>query len=61
MTNIGISERIVRALGGLLIIATAIQFRSWWGLAGALMLFTALLGWCGFYQFFGVNTCKVKK
>ena len=31
------------------------------GLAGAVAFLTGLLGWCGLYRLFGINTCSVDK
>jgi hypothetical protein len=58
--NIGKSDRIIRVLIGLIVIAVGAYFKSWWGAIGLLPIFTAALGWCPPYTLFGISTCKVK-
>ena len=57
--NIGKTDRIIRVLIGLIVIAVGAYFKSWWGAIGLLPIFTAALGWCGLYTLFGISTCKV--
>jgi len=59
--NIGDLDRLGRAIIGAIILALGIQFNSWLGLIGVIPLMTGLIGWCGLYAVFGINTCKVKK
>ncbi len=59
--NIGGLDRAIRLVLGVVIIGIGIKSRSWWGLIGVLPIFTALIGWCGMYNFLGINTCKIKK
>jgi hypothetical protein len=58
--NIGKTDRIIRALIGLIVIAVGVYLKSWWGAVGLVPLFTAAIGWCGLYTLFGMSTCKVK-
>ena len=58
--NIGKTERIIRVVIGLIIIAVGAYFKSWWGAIGLLPIFTAALGWCPPYTLFSISTCKVK-
>ena len=58
--NIGKTDRIIRVLIGLIVIAVGAYFKSWWGAIGLLPIFTAALGYCGLYTLFGISTCKVK-
>jgi hypothetical protein len=56
--NIGKTERIIRVIIGLIIIAVGAYFKSWWGAIGLLPIFTAVLGWCGLYTLLGISTRK---
>ena len=58
--NVGKTDRIIRLLLGLIIIAAGIYFSSWWGAIGAILLFTAAVGWCPLYLPFGLSTCATK-
>jgi len=58
--NIGKTDRIIRALIGLIVIAVGVYLKSWWGAIGLVPLFTAAIGWCGLYTLFGMSTCKAK-
>jgi hypothetical protein len=58
--NIGKTDRIIRALIGLIVIAVGVYLKSWWGAIGLVPLFTAAMGWCGLYTLFGMSTCKLK-
>ena len=62
MANIGTTERIVRIVVGLVLIALyfvdpAAPMR-WLFLLGIIPLATGLLGWCGLYTLLGINTCR---
>jgi len=62
--NIGKTERALRAIVGLALIAYAI-----WGTGsyavyawiGVVPLLTAVVGWCAPYALLGINTCSTKK
>ncbi len=58
--NVGKTDRIIRLLLGLIIIAAGIYFSSWLGAIGAILLFTAAVGWCPLYLPFGLSTCATK-
>jgi hypothetical protein len=58
--NIGSTDRIIRVIGGLLVIFIGIYFKSWWGVIGVLPIITAIIGWCPAYVPFGINSCKAK-
>ena len=60
--NVGPTDRIIRMiLGVIIIIAVGVIFNSWWGLIGVLLFLTGLIGRCGLYLPFKINTCKVKQ
>ena len=59
--NIGNIERIIRILGGLVLIALAATSTvGVWGWLGLVPLATGLVGWCPPYSLLGINTCKNK-
>ena len=59
--NIGDIERIVRIVGGLVLIALAATGTvGVWGWVGLVPLATGLTGWCPPYSLLGINTCKNK-
>ena len=59
--NIGNIERIIRIVGGLVLIAlSATGTVGVWGWLGLVPLATGLVGWCPPYSLLGINTCKNK-
>ena len=59
--NIGNIERVVRIVGGLVLIALAATGTvGVWGWLGLVPLATGLVGWCPPYSLLGINTCKNK-
>lgn len=56
--NVGKTDRILRIIGGLGIIATGVYFQAWWGVIGVVPLVTATFRWCPAYLPFGINTSK---
>ena len=58
--NIGKTDRIVRVLIGLIVIALGAYFKSWWGAIGLLPIITAAVGWCPPYRLLGISTHPVK-
>ena len=59
--NIGDIERIIRIVGGLVLIALAgTGTVGVWGWLGLVPLATGLVGWCPPYSLLGINTCKNK-
>ena len=59
--NIGNIERIIRIVGGLVLIALAATSTvGVWGWLGLVPLATGLFGWCPPYSLLGINTCKNK-
>jgi len=59
--NLGVSDRFIRIILGLVIIAIGVLYQSYWGVIGAIPLLTSLMGWCPAYQIFGLSTCGVKE
>jgi hypothetical protein len=59
--NIGNIERVIRIMGGLVLIALAATSTvGVWGWLGLVPLATGLTGWCPPYSLLGINTCKNK-
>ena len=59
--NIGNIERIIRIVGGLVLIALAATgMVGVWAWLGLVPLATGLTGWCPPYSLLGINTCKNK-
>ena len=56
--NMGLLDRRIRIVVGLLIIAAGIYFNTWWGLVGVVFLATSLISWCPLYLPFGLSTRK---
>ncbi len=58
--NVGVFDRIVRLIAGLVILTLGFVFKSWWGLVGLVPLMTAFMGCCALYTVFGFSTCRLK-
>ena len=56
--NMGILDRRIRIVLGLLIVAAGIYFKTWWGLVGVVFLATSLISWCPLYVPFRLSTRK---
>ncbi len=56
--NVGSTDRIIRLLIGLVIIAWGIYDGCWIGLVGIVPLMTALLNWCPLYIPLKLSTVK---
>ncbi len=56
--NVGKTDRIVRLILGLVVAISGIVFKSWLGLVGVVLVFTALVKWCPLYWPFGLTTCS---
>lgn len=58
--NVGGTDRVLRIVLGLVIIALGILYQSWWGLIGIVPLATAFINWCPLYTPFGISTIGKK-
>lgn len=57
--NVGMTDRIIRIVIGLVIVVLGVYFNSWWGLIGIIPLATGLFKWCPLYVPFKISTiCK---
>ena len=62
MCNMGKTDKIIRAIVGLALLAAAYLTPYWWlAIIGVIALGTALLTFCPMYAILGINTsCEVK-
>ena len=56
--NVGKTERVIRVIAGLAIIAAGFLYQSWWGAIGLVPLLTGATGYCPPYQMLGISTNK---
>ncbi|HKK04395.1 MAG TPA: DUF2892 domain-containing protein [Gammaproteobacteria bacterium] len=54
--NVGTTDRVVRVIVGLAIIAVGFYYQSWWGAIGLIPLLTGAFGWCPAYWPFKIST-----
>jgi hypothetical protein len=59
-TNMGQTDRILRAVIGAALVIWGLAAGNWLGLVGLVPLATAALGWCPAYTPFGISTCRTK-
>ncbi|MAL97300.1 MAG: hypothetical protein CL583_02520 [Alteromonadaceae bacterium] len=60
-TNMGTTDRIIRALVGVILIALVfVGPQTAWGWIGLVPLLTALVGICPAYSLLGIKTCKTR-
>lgn len=57
--NIGSTDRMLRVIAGVIIIAVGVYYQSWWGVVGLVPLLTGLFRFCPLYKMLGTNTCKL--
>ena len=60
-TNESRTDRTIRIVGGIVLLALGLVFGSWWGLVGLIPLMTGLAGWCPIYALFGFTTLRVHR
>lgn len=58
-TNMGMIDKVVRIVLGLVIIAWGVMANNWLGLIGLIPLATAAVGYCPAYTLIGINTCTI--
>jgi hypothetical protein len=57
--NVGSTDRIIRFILGIAIIAAGFYFQSWLGALGLILIGTAFINWCPIYAVLGLNTCPI--
>ena len=58
--NVGKTDRIIRTILGLAVIAIGLYFRSAWGFLGLIPILTSASGRCGFYVPLKIDTTEKK-
>jgi len=56
--NVGKSERLIRLAVGLALIGVSILWGGYWVILGAVILMTAIVGWCPISSLMRISTCK---
>lgn len=56
--NVGGIDRKVRIIAGLAIIGAGVATGQWWGVVGAVPLFTGLIRWCPLYVPLKLSSAK---
>ena len=59
--NVGMIDRILRALAGIALIAWALAGGPVWAWIGVVPLATAAMSWCPAYSLLGIKTCPANK
>ena len=57
-TNVGPTDRMIRILAGVAILAAGAYFKNWLGLSGLVPLVPGLVRHCPAYCVIGASTCK---
>lgn len=58
--NVGKADKIIRVILAVVSVYFAYTYSPWIYIITAILILTALTGFCGLYKVFGINTCKVK-
>ncbi|MCF7802271.1 MAG: DUF2892 domain-containing protein [Candidatus Marinimicrobia bacterium] len=56
--NMGTTDRTIRIILGIVILALGLIFANWWGLIGLIPLATGFIRWCPLYVPFKFSTDK---
>ena len=56
--NVGSTERTIRIVAGVVIIALGVYYQSLWGVIGLVPLMTGLFRFCPLYTILGITSCK---
>ncbi len=56
--NVGQTDKRIRMVIGVVVIAAGVYYQSWWGAVGLIPLMTAVTGYCLPYKLFNINTNK---
>ena len=58
--NVGKTDRSIRVVLGLVVVALGLYYGSWWGAIGLVPLITGLFGSCPAYWLLGISTCPMQ-
>ncbi|MCX7725716.1 MAG: DUF2892 domain-containing protein [Chitinispirillaceae bacterium] len=65
VVNEGKIDRVIRAVLGILLLILGFMLSGVYKIiiliAAAILIITAITGFCGLYAVLGINTCKIKK
>lgn len=56
--NVGGTDRGLRIVLGIAIIAVGVYYGSLWGILGVVILATGVFSWCGLYTLLDISTYK---
>jgi len=62
--NVGKVDRVIRIVAGFVLLSLVFVLEGnarWWGLVGLVPLATGLIGWCGLYVPFGIDTRRTQR
>jgi hypothetical protein len=54
--NVGILDRSIRFVLGVIIIAAGIYYQNWWGAVGLILLLTGFIAWCPVYSLLNIDS-----
>ncbi len=55
--NVGSTDRLLRLIAGVIILALGVYYQSFWGVLGLVLILTGVMRFCGLYALLGKNTC----
>jgi hypothetical protein len=59
--NVGKPDQIVRYVLALVFLVLTFTVSEWFFIGTLVMFFTAFFSFCGLYNLFGINTCKLEE
>lgn len=59
--NVGNSDKTIRIILGIVIIALGFYYESYWGAIGLIPLITGIIGTCPIYSLFNLSTTRGSK
>lgn len=59
--NVGKTDRYLRIIAGIAIIAVGVYMQSWWACIGFVPLITGIIRWCPAYLPFGISTNNTRR
>ena len=54
--NVGILDRSIRFVLGVIIIAAGFYYQTWWGTVGFILLITCFIAWCPVYSLLNIDS-----
>lgn len=56
--NVGKTDKWIRIIIGIIILAWGVSISSWFAVIGIALILTGLFSFCGLYKLLGISTCK---